>query len=65
VVEWRVTPFICRAFLLETYYPFSIAEADYIFFAQKPGDVFLPSGYSLSDHTAHFYSIHILLSEEK
>jgi hypothetical protein len=35
------------------------------FFAQKPGDVFLPSGYSLSGHTAHFYSIHILLSEEK
>src|SRR5208283_1575249 len=32
MVEWRATPFICRAFLLETYYPFSTAEVDYIFF---------------------------------
>jgi hypothetical protein len=24
--------FICRAFLMETYYSFSTAEADYIFF---------------------------------
>jgi len=30
-------PFICRAFLPEMYYPFSTAEADYIFFRAEAG----------------------------
>ncbi len=29
--------FIYRAFLMETYYPFSTSEADYIFFRAKAG----------------------------
>jgi hypothetical protein len=43
-------PFICRDYLLETYYPFSIVEAEYIFFRAEAGICFLPSGYFLSVH---------------
>ena len=43
-------PVIFRAFLPERNYPFLTFAVDYFFLAQKPGDVFLPSGYFLSGH---------------
>jgi len=33
--EWHT--FICFAFLMETYYPFSTVEVDYIFFRAEGG----------------------------